>query len=63
MNKDQVKGSTKEAVGKVQEKIGQAVGSDSQQIKGLDKQVEGKVQKTYGDVKEAVKDATKDAKR
>ena len=33
MNKDQVKGSTKDAVGKVQEKIGQAVGSDSQQIK------------------------------
>lgn len=61
MNKDQVKGSTKEAVGKVQEKIGQAVGSDSQQVKGLEKQVEGKVQKSYGDVKEAVKDAAKDA--
>jgi uncharacterized protein YjbJ (UPF0337 family) len=59
MNKEQIKGSTKDAVGKVQEKIGQAVGSDSQQVKGLEKQVEGKVEKSYGDIKEAVKDANK----
>lgn len=59
MNKDQVKGAVKDAAGKVQEKAGQMVGSDAQQAKGLKKQVEGKVQKGLGDVKEAVKDATR----
>jgi len=35
------------------------VGSTEQQAKGLQKQVEGKVQQRIGDLKEAVKDATK----
>ena len=55
MNKDQVKGAAKDAAGKVQEKAGEAVGSDKQQGKGLLKQAEGKVQKAYGDTKEVVK--------
>lgn len=59
MNKDQVKGAVKDAAGKVQEKAGQIVGSNSQQAKGLQKQVEGKVQKGVGDVKEALKDVTR----
>ncbi len=54
MNKDQVKGSVKDAVGKVQQKVGAAVGSEKQQIKGLAKQMEGKVQKAVGDVKENI---------
>ena len=59
MNKDQVKGAVKDATGKVQEKAGHMVGSESQQAKGLQKQVEGKVQKGVGDIKEAVKDANR----
>lgn len=59
MNKDQVKGSLKDAAGKAQQKIGQAVGSTEQQAKGLARQVEGKAQKSLGDVKEAVKDSRK----
>jgi uncharacterized protein YjbJ (UPF0337 family) len=55
MNKDQVKGATKDAAGKAQEKAGEATGSDKTQAKGVVKQAEGKVQKAYGDVKEAVK--------
>ncbi len=55
MNKDQVKGAVKDAAGKVQEKAGEAVGSEKQQGKGLLKQGEGKVQKAYGDVKEILK--------
>jgi uncharacterized protein YjbJ (UPF0337 family) len=55
MNKDQVKGAIKDAAGKVQEKAGEAAGSDDQQAKGLVKQGEGKLQKAYGDVKEALK--------
>jgi uncharacterized protein YjbJ (UPF0337 family) len=56
MNKDQIKGAAKDAAGKVQEKVGVAIGSTDQQDKGVVKQVEGKVQKAYGDVKEVLKD-------
>lgn len=57
MNSDQVKGSLKDAAGKVQQKTGELVGSKEQQAKGLAKQAEGKVQKGVGDAKEGVKDA------
>jgi uncharacterized protein YjbJ (UPF0337 family) len=52
MNKDQVKGTVKQAAGKVQQKTGEAVGSEKHQVKGAIKQVEGKVQKGIGDLKE-----------
>lgn len=56
MNSDQVKGATKEAAGKVQEKTGELIGSKEQQAKGLAKQVEGNIQKNVGNAKEALKD-------
>ena len=59
MNKDQVKGATKDAVGKVQEAAGKLVGNKKQQAKGMLKQAEGEAQKAYGDTKEVLKDATK----
>lgn len=59
MNKDQVKGSLKEAAGKVQAKVGQVVGSTDQQVKGHAKEVEGRVQKVIGDVEATVEDLTK----
>lgn len=52
MNKDQVKGSIKKAAGKVQQKVGEAVGSEKQQAKGIGKQIEGSVQKGIGNAKE-----------
>lgn len=57
MNKDQVKGTVKDIVGKVQEKTGQALGDTKQQVKGIVKQVEGQSQKAKGDAKEVLKDA------
>lgn len=57
MNKDQVQGSVKEVVGKVQSKTGELVGSKEQQAKGLLKEAEGKTQKTVGNAKEVLKDA------
>ncbi len=56
MNKDQVKGKLKDIGGKIQEEVGDIVGSSEQQAKGLAKQVEGKTQETLGDAKEIVKD-------
>lgn len=55
MNKDQVKGTIKDAAGKVQTKAGEAMGSNKQQAKGMAKQAEGKAQKAVGGVKESAK--------
>ena len=55
MNKDQVKGKAKDVGGKIQQKVGEAVGSSKQQAEGLAKQAEGKTQKNVGDVKEIAK--------
>lgn len=60
MNKDQMAGKAKEVGGKVQQKIGEATGNESQQVEGLKNQIEGKVQKKVGDLKKAVDDATDD---
>jgi uncharacterized protein YjbJ (UPF0337 family) len=57
MNKDQVEGAIKDVAGKVQQKVGEVLGSQSQEVKGLGKQIEGKVQQVLGDAKEQIKDA------
>lgn len=62
MNTDQIKGTLKDAAGKVQQKAGELIDSPEQQAKGLAKQVEGAAQKKVGDVKEAVDDARKASK-
>jgi len=59
MNKDQVKGTAKNVVGRVQEEAGKLVGSKEQQIKGLSKQISGQAQKGVGDVKQAVEELKK----
>ena len=59
MNKDQVKGMAKFAVGKAQEKMGKLVGSKGQQIKGISKQISGKAQKGVGDIEQSIKDINK----
>ena len=59
MNKDQVKGTVKDAAGKVQSKAGELTGSTEQQAKGMAKQFEGKTQKKVGDAKEVMKDTAK----
>ena len=59
MNTDQIKGTLKDAAGKVQQKAGEWIDSPEQQAKGIAKQVEGTAQKKLGDVKEVLKDAKK----
>ncbi|MDB5894686.1 MAG: CsbD family protein [Rhodoferax sp.] len=56
MNTDQVKGTLKDAAGKVQQKTGELIDSPEQQAKGLSKQVAGTTQKNVGDAKEVLKD-------
>jgi uncharacterized protein YjbJ (UPF0337 family) len=57
MNKDQVKGTTDKAVGKVKEVAGRVTGDSETEAKGLAQQAKGNVQKKVGDAKEVVKDA------
>ena len=52
MNSNQVKGTMKDAAGKVQRKTGEAIGSTRQQVKGAANQAEGKAQKAVGDLQE-----------
>ena len=55
MNKDQVKGRTKELAGKTKKVAGKVVGSPALEQKGLAQEVAGKARATYGDVKEGWK--------
>jgi uncharacterized protein YjbJ (UPF0337 family) len=52
MNRDQVKGTLKDAAGKVQRVAGDALNSPKQVVKGAAKQAEGKVQKAVGNARE-----------
>ena len=55
-NSDQIIGSAKDGLGKAQENVGNAVGSDKLAGKGIGNQTEGKIQKGFGDAKDAVQD-------
>lgn len=54
INKDQVKGRANEAIGKVKEIVGEAVGNKKLEIKGVIQKNIGNVQAKVGDIKSAV---------
>jgi uncharacterized protein YjbJ (UPF0337 family) len=56
MNTDQIKGTVKDVVGKVQQEAGSLVGSVKQEVKGVMLQAEGKAQKHLGDAEQIQKD-------
>jgi uncharacterized protein YjbJ (UPF0337 family) len=55
MNKNQIQGTAKDIVGKVQEEAGKLAKNNQQRVNGLNKQITGKVQKSVGDVEELIK--------
>ena len=59
MNKDQGEGRVDQAMGKVKEVAGKAVGNKRLQGEGKADQSKGKVQTAYGDTKEDIKDKAK----
>jgi uncharacterized protein YjbJ (UPF0337 family) len=63
MNKDQVKGAAKYFVGKIQEQVGNLLGSPEHVVRGVTRQVAGRAQKGRGDVKKIIKDYNKDHPR
>jgi len=60
MNDDQLKGKTKEVLGKAQKNVGRALGSRTDEREGRAKEVEGKVQKNFGNVKRDIADLIDD---
>ena len=54
---DKAAGLTNEAIGKVKQGVGNAVGSDKLVNEGAAQEVKGDAQKAVGDAKSAVKDA------
>jgi len=66
MNKDTIKGSMKEAAGKVQKEFGKAVDSPKHTIEGGMKELGGKTQKSVGNMQEDARkrrDAERNADR
>ena len=59
MNKDQVKGRAEQVKGSVKEATGKVVGNEKLEAEGKIDKVAGKTQAIYGDLKEDVKDAIK----
>jgi uncharacterized protein YjbJ (UPF0337 family) len=51
MNKDQIRGRTEQAKGKIKEVVGKAIGNKDLERKGKIENTKGKVQAEYGDVK------------
>jgi uncharacterized protein YjbJ (UPF0337 family) len=63
MNKDTVKGTVDDVAGRTKRQIGEWTGDTDAQVQGAAQQVKGKVEKAWGNVKDAAKDAKKDADR
>ena len=54
INKDQVKGRADQAVGKVKEVVGEAIGTKELEIKGAIQKNVGVVQAKVGDIKSSI---------
>ena len=59
MDKDQVKGTIDDAVGRAKRQAGEWTGDTKTQAEGAGQQVKGKVEKAWGNVKDAARNATK----
>lgn len=59
MNKDQMKGASKDAKGSIKEAAGKLTGNERLQAEGAAEKTAGKVQKGVGDMKDAARNALK----
>ena len=63
MDKDRVKGTMDDAMGRAKRQVGEWTGDSQAQAEGAAQQVKGKAEKAWGGVKDAVRDARTDADR
>ena len=59
MDKDTVKGTIDDTVGRAKRQVGEWTDDPKTQAEGAAQQIKGKVEKISGNVKDAVRDATK----
>lgn len=59
MDKDKVKGTIDDTVGRVKRQVGEWTGDTDAQLEGAGQQVKGKAEKLSGSVKDAVRDAAR----
>ena len=59
MNTDKVKGTIDDAAGRAKRQVGEWTGDTKTQVDGAAQQVKGKAEKAVGNVRDAIKDATK----
>lgn len=63
MNKDEISGKVDQAVGKLKQGVGEAVGNDDLANRGVADQVKGAAKETWGNVKDAANEHTSDHAR
>jgi uncharacterized protein YjbJ (UPF0337 family) len=57
MDKDQVKGTVDDAVGRAKRQVGEWTGDTQTQVEGATQQVKGKAEKAWGNLKDATHNA------
>ena len=63
MDKDRVKGTIDDAVGRAKRQVGEWTGNTKTQVEGAAQQIEGKTEKVVGNVKDALRNAHHDAEK
>jgi uncharacterized protein YjbJ (UPF0337 family) len=63
MDKEKVKGTIDDTVGRAKRQVGEWTGDTKTQVEGAAQQIKGKAEKAVGNVKDAVRDAHTDADR
>jgi uncharacterized protein YjbJ (UPF0337 family) len=63
MDKDKVKGTYDDAVGRMKRQSGEWTGDPKKQVEGAAQQIKGKMEKISGDIKDAARDAEDEARR
>ena len=63
MDSDRIKGKANEVAGRAKRQVGEWTGDSESQVEGGAQEVKGKVQNAWGKTKDAVRDASDDAKR
>ena len=58
MDKDKIKGTVDDAVGRAKRQVGEWTDDPKQQVEGAAQQIKGKAEKISGNVKDAVRNAT-----
>ena len=62
MNEDRLKGAIDEVVGTLKEKTGDLTGNTPLQVKGIAQQLKSKLENTWGNVKDTVNEANREAR-